>query len=761
MKQTKHILLTAVMLLCSLAASAHDFEVDGIYYNILSAADRTVEVTVSNIKYSGDIIIPSTVVYEENIYNVISIGFKAFESCENLVSVLIPQSVKSIGKGAFMYCDNLMSIEVPNGVEVLDYGVFMGCSNLKTIVVPKSVIFIEENAFEYTAWYEEQPDGPVYIGNVLYAYKGVMPENSSFSIKEGTTGITGSAFRNCVELTSITIPESVSFMGKDVFSEESSWYKHQPEGSIYLGKVLYKYKGEFSNEASIKVKDGTTAIAGGAFEGCANLKKIILPETIISLGERSFSDCGGLVSINIPQNVEWISYWAFENCSNLETITVDEANKKYDSRNNCNAIIETMNNKLVAGCSTTIFPSELQSIGVGAFIGRNNLTSIVIPTGVDVIETSAFASCKNLTVITIPESVHYVDWYAFAWCDKLSDVYVENIEAWCSIIFPGGHDLFTAENVYLDGEPIKELIIPNTVTSIEHFAFNSSEFFSSIVIEESITSIGHSAFSYCKRITSLVCKAITPPTLASSSTFYGVDKSIPVYVPASSVAAYQSAPFWNEFTNIQPITKEFTLTVSSAGYATMYLDYAVEIPKNAEVYIATSVEDDRLKMTRVIGVLPANTGVIVRAKEGTYTFVESTATPANVEGNLLSGTAEATYITAESGHRYYVLAQKDGVVGMYRPMLTEGRFLNNANKSYLALKTDDLGIFDDETNTEEEDGQLSNRLRFDFGGTTGVEQTIVNGQQTTVIYDLQGRKVADAEGLKGIYIVNGRKVIFK
>ena len=193
----------------------------------------------------------------------------------------------------------------------------------------------------------------------------------------------------------------------------------------------------------------------------------------------------------------------------------------------------------------------------------------------------------------------------------------------------------------------------------------------------------------------------------------------------------------------------------------MYLDYAVEIPKNAEVYIATSVEDDRLKMTRVIGVLPANTGVIVRAKEGTYTFVESTDTPANVEGNLLSGTAEATYITAGSGYRYYVLAQKDGIVGMYRPMLTEGRFLNNANKAYLALKTDDLGIFDDETNTEEEGGQLSNRLRFDFGGSTGVEQTTVNGQQTTVIYDLQGRKVTDIEGLKGVYIVGGKKVVIK
>ena len=122
------------------------------------------------------------------------------------------------------------------------------------------------------------------------------------------------------------------------------------------------------------------------------------------------------------------------------------------------------------------------------------------------------------------------------------------------------------------------------------------------------------------------------------------------------------------------------------------------------------------------------------------------------------GTTENTYITAKSGYNYYVLAQKEGVVGMYRPKLTNGQFLNNANKAYLPLYVGDLGIFDDEVDTEE---QLSNRLRFDFGGTTGIEQITDNSQQTTVIYDLQGRKVTDTEGLKGIYIIDGRKVIIK
>ena len=241
--------------------------------------------------------------------------------------------------------------------------------------------------------------------------------------------------------------------------------------------------------------------------------------------------------------------------------------------------------------------------------------------------------------------------------------------------------------------------------------------------------------------------------------FAGVDKSIPIYVPLGSIEAYRSAKYWNEFTNILPLANEYTLSISSAGYATMFLGYTVEIPNGVEIYIASSVEDDRLKMTRVTGVLPANTGVIVRAKAGSYTFVESDETPAEVEGNLLVGTTANEYITTQSGYKYYVLAQKDGVVGMYRPKLTDGQFLNNANKAYLALDMGKLGIFDDETNTEEEGGQLSNRLRFDFGGTTSIEKTTDNGGQTTVVYDLHGRRITDTEGLKGIYIVNGRKVV--
>ena len=550
-KHMKHWLATIGMILYSLTTSAYDFEVDGIRYNILSATDLTAEVTASNTEYSGDIVIPATVAHEGNTYSVTSIGYRAFHDCENIKAVQIPQSVKSIGIQAFAFCSSLISIEIPDGVRVIPYGTFMGCNNLSSITIPNSVVFIGENAFDGTAWYDNQPDGVIYIGSVLYEFKGVMPENSSIHVKEGTTGISGGAFRFCAELASISIPESVSFMGNNVFNEASPWYENLPEGLIYIGNVLYKYKGELPIGTSITVNEGTTAIAGGAFYGCSNLTAINLPETIISLGERSFSGCSGLTSIYIQKNVEWIEIWAFEDCSNLVSITVHEENTNYDSRNNCNAIIETANNRLILGCGNTVFPAELNSIGVGAFWKCNNLTSVVIPMGVDVIEVGAFYYCKNLTSVTIPKSVHLIDWYAFNLCDNLSNVYIESIEAWCGIIFPGSHALFEkAESIYLNGDLMTEAIIPSTVTSIGYCAFSSCRNLHSVVIGGSVTSIGGAAFYDCEGLTSIVCKAITPPMIADSNSFYGVDKSIPVYVPAASVEAYKSAKYWNEFANI-------------------------------------------------------------------------------------------------------------------------------------------------------------------------------------------------------------------
>ena len=162
MKHLKHLkfLFTALLLLCASVATAHDFAVDGIYYNITSATNRTVEVTYEGLyastsgkTYTGNVVIPASVMYVGITYRVTSIGSSAFYNCSGLTSVEIPNSVTSIGSSAFSGCSGLTSIEIPNSVTSIGERAFYNCSGLTSIEIPNSVTSIGNDALDGTAWY--------------------------------------------------------------------------------------------------------------------------------------------------------------------------------------------------------------------------------------------------------------------------------------------------------------------------------------------------------------------------------------------------------------------------------------------------------------------------------------------------------------------------------------------------------------------------------------------------------------------------------
>ena len=245
MKRT--IFLMLAVLLSALSASAYAFKVDGIAYN-KNGDGKSVYVAYGG-DYTGPVTIPERVTYDGATYSVTTIGDYAFSDCTGLTSVTIPSSVNSIGEEAFR-----------------------GCTGLTSVTIPTSVTEIGYSAFGGTPWYNNQPDGVVYIGKVAYEFKGEMASGTAINIKEGTVSISGYAFYGCTGLTSITIPNSVTSIG------------------------------EF------------------AFSGCTGLTSVTIPSSVTSIGKSAFSGCTGLTSVTIPNSVTEIGECAFEGCTGLNKI---------------------------------------------------------------------------------------------------------------------------------------------------------------------------------------------------------------------------------------------------------------------------------------------------------------------------------------------------------------------------------------------------------------------------------------------------------
>lgn len=177
---------------------------------------------------------------------------------------------------------------------------------------------------------------------------------------------------------------------------------------------------------TIEFEDDVTTFDSYAFYNCSGLISVTIPNSVTSIGTSTFSGCRSLTNIIIPNNVTSIGGGAFDTCSNLTSIVVDSDNTIYDSRENCNAIIETASNLLIRGCENTVIPNSVTSIRMGAFTACVNLTSITIPNSVTSIGDGAFAACGSLTSIIIPDSVTSIGASTFAACSSLTNVTIPN-----------------------------------------------------------------------------------------------------------------------------------------------------------------------------------------------------------------------------------------------------------------------------------------------------------------------------------------------
>ena len=305
------------------------------------------------------------------------------------------------------------------------------------------------------------------------------------------------------------------------------------------------------NCTSVSIPDGVKKIGINAFRSCWKLASITIPNSVTSIEIGAFGDCRTLTTVYIPSSVTSITGSPFDYCYSLVSIVVDEENLKYDSRNSCNAIIDTEANILVSGCQSTIIPDDIVGIGERAFLGCSSLkkidipnsvlsigqlaftncvglTNVVIPNGIETIGSQAFEGCTSLTHVIIPNSVKNIGDYVFDHCTNLSSVSIPNSVT--SIVC----------GMFKDCSSLAHITIPSGVTNIGDYAFTGCSALADITIPDGVTNIGGVAFSGC---TSLVSVRI-PDSISSieACTFMNCDNLLNVMIP-SSVTSIESGAF--------------------------------------------------------------------------------------------------------------------------------------------------------------------------------------------------------------------------
>jgi len=467
MKQTKLWLTTIAVLLCSLAASAHDFEVGGIYYNIKSTTDLTVAVTYGGSsydsysnEYSGAVTIPETVTYNNNTYSVTSIGYGAFYGCSSLTAITIPEGVTSIGNCAFDDCTALQNVIIEDGSTTLSLGynhyyssgtgqgLFYDCP-LEEVYLGRNLSYSSYSSDGYSPFYKSNRIPVITLGNSV-------------------TTISPYLFYGNTNLTFITIPESVTSIGEDAFS------------------------------------------------GCRSLTAITIPEGVTSIGDYAFSGCSSLTAITIPESVTSIGSSAFYNCSSLY---------KVFNCSNLSLSKGSSSNGYVAYYAKVIYickGSQLTTVGDFQFYTSNSTHSLVNYIGNDTeivlpdsyngenykIGDCAFSGCSRLTSITISEGVTSIGNYAFANCTALKKVIIEDGSTTLSLGYNHYYNNSSIGQGLFYNCPLEEVYLGRNLSYSSDKSYGYSPFYNkdkltNVTIGNEVTQISQYAFYGCYNIHSL------------------------------------------------------------------------------------------------------------------------------------------------------------------------------------------------------------------------------------------------------------------
>ena len=487
--------LLMLALLLPATASAFRFEADGIYYNTNGEYVTVTDAdgNTNTHDYTGDVVIPETVTYAGTTYFVTAIDGYAFYYCNGLTSVTIPNSVTNIGSYAFYYCSKLTSIDIPNSVTSINERTFSGCSSLTSITIPNSVTYIGYYAFQ----------GCSGLTSVTIGASVSSIDNYAFSDCSGITDLVWNA-RNCSSKGNMT----TSNIERVTIGDE---VEVLPSAFVSGSKI-----------STVIIPNSVTSISSNAFNNCDSLTNVTIGNSVSSIGNYAFSSCDSLTGVTIGTSVSSMGNNAFSNCNGITDLVWNARNCSSNgnmSTSNVERVIigdevEVLPNYFVRNSkiSTVTIPNSVTSIGYSAFNNCDSLTNVTTGSFISSIGGYAFYGCDGMTSVTIGNSVSEIGDDAFSECYSLASVNISDLDAWCHISFSSyySNPLCYAHHLFLNGEEIKNLVIPSSVTSIGNYTFNGCSGLTSVIIPNSVTSIGYGAFQYCTSLSSLtIGKSVT------------------------------------------------------------------------------------------------------------------------------------------------------------------------------------------------------------------------------------------------------------
>ena len=397
-----------------------------------------------------------TVVIERG---VTAIGGNAFRDCSILTSVTFAgdSQLTIVGNYAFCDCSSLTNITIPESVTSIGTNAFDSCKSLTNITIPRSVKVIGEGAFrsclgltdvnitDMDAWCRIDFGGstatPMYCANNIWLNGQKIV---SATVPEGVTELNYTFYR-FKDLIQVTLPKSLTGIGEETFYQCTSL-------------------------TNVDIPEGVSTIGDSAFDHCSSLTSITLPKGLTEIGDSAFSSCSNLTSVDVPEGVTTIGSCALAWCRNLTSINLPER-------------ITLIENSLFSMC--------------------NSLTTINIPESVTAIGDGAFDNCSSLVSINIPEGVTEIGSDAFRSCIRLSSVYISNLDAWYSINFGYrfANPFYYAQNLYLNGELVESLEIPQGIQVVPAGLFRSAACLKRVSIPRSLAGVAANAFENCTNIT--------------------------------------------------------------------------------------------------------------------------------------------------------------------------------------------------------------------------------------------------------------------